>query len=325
MKKILVTGAGGFIGYNLCKHLAKDGFEVVGVDRHYPDENKRSDVFKMEVGDFRNTDQMNSWLSGVDAVIHLASAHLQISLNADEYWSINVHSLRPFLEQSRNLGVQRFIHVSSVGVYGNLTVLPADETTSCFPQSIYGQTKLAGEREVLDFAFESEFPVVVLRPAWVFGPYCPRTLKIYRTLWKKRFVMIGNGENLRHPIYIDDMISATKLCMLNDDAIGEVFIVAGETAITTNELIKSFYMEMDLPKPKIRIPYWFGSLLAQGTEMVFGVMGKEPPVSKRSLEFFNTNNAFSIQKAENVLGYASEYSFEEGLKRCRGWLEAQVE
>lgn len=324
MQKVLVTGAGGFIGYNLCQSLAKEGFDVIGIDIQYPDEDKGRYGFKAEVGDFRNTDRMNYWLSGVNIVIHLASAHLQISLNHDEYWSVNVHSLRPFLELASSQGIQRFIHVSSVGVYGNLNVLPADEKTSCYPQSIYGETKLAGEREVLDFASEKELPVVIVRPAWVFGAHCPRTLKIYRTLLKKRFVMIGDGENLRHPIYINDMISAIKLCMVNDNAIREVLIIAGQSAITTNELIKSFCKVMDLPEPKIRVPYWIGSLLAHGAENIFSVVGKEPPISKRSLEFFNTNNAFSIKKANDILSYTPKYSFEEGLNDCRDWIKAQV-
>ncbi|NIV14933.1 MAG: NAD-dependent epimerase/dehydratase family protein, partial [Aliifodinibius sp.] len=66
-----------------------------------------------------------------------------------------------------------------VGVYGNLENWPANEESECLPQSIYGETKLAGEREVKKFSEETGFPVVIIRPAWVYGPGCPRTLKIY--------------------------------------------------------------------------------------------------------------------------------------------------
>ena len=121
--------------------------------------------------------------------------------------------------------VSRFVHVSSVAVYGNLKQLPANEKTPCKPQSVYGDTKLAGEAAVRKFWEETGFPVVIIRPAWVYGAYCPRTLKIYRALRKGRFVTIGNGENLRHPLYIADMIEALRLAMEAESAVGELFII----------------------------------------------------------------------------------------------------
>jgi nucleoside-diphosphate-sugar epimerase len=323
MEKILVTGAGGFIGYNLCKHLAKQGQSVIGVDRHYPEEaaEEGHSQFQPEVSDFRNWEQMKEWLNGVDVVIHLASAHLQISLDQKEYWDINVHSLRPLLDLALRSRVRRFVHVSSVGAYGNLKQLPANEETICEPQSIYGETKVAGETEVRKFSEETGFPVVIIRPAWVYGPYCPRTLKIYKALRKGRFIMIGNGENLRHPLYISDMIEAFRLAMEVDSAVGELFVIAGQTAITTNELVESFCTVMDLPAPKIRIPYWLGATMAWGIESVFSLARIEPPMSRRTLEFFDTDNAFDITKARRLLGFEPKFSFEDGLKDSLEWLE----
>jgi len=164
MKNILVTGAGGFIGYNLCNYLATQGHTVVGIDLHYPEEvsGKHHGAFQPVVSDFRNWKVLKKHLSGVDLIFHLASAHLQISLDHDEYWNINVHSLRPFLNMALESGVQRFVHVSSVGVYGDLTQLPANEETDCHPQSIYGETKLAGEAEVRNFNQEPGFPSLII-------------------------------------------------------------------------------------------------------------------------------------------------------------------
>ena len=149
--RILVTGAGGFIGYNLRLALSKEGHYIVGVDPHYPENSLLSDraLFEANIGDFRDTPKMKKWLAGVDYVVHLASAHLQINLDNTAYWDINVHSLKSLLSLVQKAGAKRFIHVSSVGVYGNLHELPADEETDCRPQSIYGETKLAGEKEVL--------------------------------------------------------------------------------------------------------------------------------------------------------------------------------
>ena len=111
MKKILVTGAGGFIGYNLCNQLVEMDYKVIGVDLHYPDNSLRTDHpnFNACVGDFRDSDIMESWLSGVDDVIHLASAHLQISMDESEYWDINVNSLRPLLKLAYKKKIKKFL------------------------------------------------------------------------------------------------------------------------------------------------------------------------------------------------------------------------
>ncbi|GAB4380286.1 MAG: SDR family NAD(P)-dependent oxidoreductase [Calditrichia bacterium] len=322
-KKILVTGAGGFIGFNLANYLADSGHQVAGVDLHYPEHpfDGKDPRFETVRSDFRNWSLMKDLLKDKDVVFHLASAHLQISLDESEYWDINVHSLRPLLELSRKGGVKRFIHVSSVGVYGNLKTWPADEESECHPQSIYGETKIAGEEEVRKFYRETGFPVVIVRPAWVYGPGCPRTLKIYRTLKKKRFIMIGKGENLRHPIFIADMLEAFRITMDHEKAVGETFIIAGEKAITTTELVEGFSSSLDIPGPLLRIPYFLGKTMAVTAELLFGIIKKEPPLSRRSLEFFDTNNAFDISKAKKLLNFVPQYSFEKGLVESRGWLE----
>jgi nucleoside-diphosphate-sugar epimerase len=326
MKKILVTGAGGFIGYNLCKYLTDQGHKVIGVDLHYPSEieKKGNTAFQAEIGDFRDWEHTRKLLSGVDVVFHLASAHLQINLDKKEYWSINVHSLPTLLDLALKSEIKRFVHVSSVGVYGNLEHLPADEETPCKPQSIYGETKLAGEAEVLKFSERTGLPAVILRPAWVYGPHCPRTQKLYNALHKGRFFVIGKGMNLRHPLYISDMTEAFRLAMEVDSALGEVFIIGGEKAITTNELVKSFCSVMGFARPRFRVPYWVGSLMAWIIESSFAMVKLQPPISKRTLEFFDTNNSFDTTKAQSVLGFKPKFSFEAGLLDSMEWLGSKA-
>jgi nucleoside-diphosphate-sugar epimerase len=232
--------------------------------------------------------------------------------------------LRHLAELAHAKGVQRFVHVSTVGVYGNLASWPADENTPCNPQSVYGETKLAGETEVKKLSEESGLPVVILRPAWVYGPGCPRTLKIHRTLSKGRFVMIGSGGNLRHPLYIKDMLSSLGLAMKSDSAVGETFLIGGERAITTAELVEAFCKVFDLPKPPIKLPMAIGKMIASGSEFLFGLVGKEPPISKRSLEFFHTNNSFNISKARRLLGFSPRYTFEKGLAESQQWFSSKV-
>jgi nucleoside-diphosphate-sugar epimerase len=321
--RVLVTGAGGFIGLNLCLYLSGNGYKVTGLDRHYPPSETWANMhgLSMKTGDFRDSDSLSPLLRDADIIVHLASAHLQISLDHREYWDINVHSLEPLLQHALEAGVRRFIHISSVGAYGRLGKLAADEDTACHPQSIYGQTKLAGEKVVRDFSQRTAFPVVILRPAWVYGAFCPRTLKLYKTLKKRRFVMIGDGSNLRHPVYIADFCRAIELSIEKEEPVGGMFLVAGPQVVTTRQLVDTFASTLDLPKPWLRMPYWMGSGMALLSEAGFGLISKEPPVSRRSLEFFNTDNAFDISRARRSLSFEPSYDLSAGLRHCRPWLE----
>ena len=326
LKRILVTGAGGFIGYNLANELARTGFEIKGLDLHFPENGRqpRKAHFERVVGDFRDSKSLREAIVGADAIIHLASAHLDVGLPPREYWDINVRSIPALLEQARASGVQRFVHISSAGVYGRLAQCPADEETPCYPQSIYGRTKLEGERKALEFHRQSGFPVVVLRPAWVYGPGCPRTMKLFRALKNRRFVMIGSGRNLRHPVFIDDFITACTLALSSEDAVGEIIIIAGPDVLTTRELVGGFCSALDLAQPRARVPYVITRWLAVIAETAFGLVGKAPPISRRNLEFFDTDNAFDTRKAVRILGFKPVHNLQQGLASTRNWLEQRV-
>jgi dihydroflavonol-4-reductase len=95
--------------------------------------------------------------------------------------------------------VRRFVHCSTVGVYGPLESLPADETTPPMPDIAYERSKLEGEAAIRSVAEEAGLEAVILRPTWVYGPLCPRTQKLIRTVARKRFFFRGDGSNRRHP------------------------------------------------------------------------------------------------------------------------------
>ena len=315
-KKILETGAGGFLGYHMANYLASLGHEVEGMDLHFHDDppDGTPAKFKIVERDFRNWAETGNFLQDKDVVYHFASAHLQISLNESEYWDVNVHALETLLEKAHDCGVRKFIHVSSVGAYGKLVELPANEQTPCYPQSIYGETKLAGEKVVKEVCNKVGMDYVILRPAWIFGLGCPRTAKLHRMLNKKRFIMIGKGLNKRHPMYIKDMLTAFRLAMEKDGAVGETIIIGGDQIIMTKELVDTFSDELKIPGPSLTLPYSVGVMIAVVAETLFSIIKKEPPISRRTLEFFDTDNGFDISKSKQILEFSPEYSFRQGVE-----------
>ncbi len=315
-RRCLVTGAGGFIGLNLANHLADAGWRVTGIDLHYPDSAGPPHIQRFEavVGDFRNHVLMDRLLDGVHTVFHLAAAHLDQSTDDRIYWDVNAHSLPDLVQLAARRGVKRWVHISSVGVYGRLAQCPANEQTPPRPQSIYGRTKLAGEEAVLEAGRRVGTDVVVLRPSWVFGPGCPRTAKIRRLLKRRRFVMIGRGRNLRHPLYIADLMTACELAASSHNAVGRTLLIAGPRAMPCHELIETFCEVYGLPRPRLRVPYSLGYGLALLCEGLCRPLGKNPPISRRSLEFFDTDNAFDTTQARHVLGFEPRSSLRQGLE-----------
>lgn len=319
--KVLITGAGGFIGSHLVDSQLEQGHHVRAVDLHLQllRHQAMNPDLQARRGDITNREALKRFVEGVDVVYHLASAHLDVSLSDEHYRRVNVQGTLDLLQAAKDAGVKRFVHCSSVGVIGDVENPPADETTACDPTNIYERTKLEGERAALDFGKQNNFPIVVMRPAWVYGPRCPRTTKLMRTISKGRFVFFGNGQNMRHPVYISDAVKGLELCASVRNIHGEVFIIAGEAAVPVSELVDVMSQGLNVRAPKVHFPTALGLLGGLGLELAFKPLKKSPPFSRRSVDFFRKHNAYSIEKAKRTLGYQPKIDLQTGIRetiRC---------
>jgi dihydroflavonol-4-reductase len=319
---VLITGAGGFIGSHLVEAQLKKKNRVRALDLDLSILQPWAGVGDLELvpGDIRNRDLVVQALKGIDVVFHLASAHLSVRAPEEEYWEVNVRAAEELVRLCQLAGVKRFVHCSTVGIYGNLTHLPGDEESSLNPDLVYEKTKLAGEQAVLRVAKEKQCPVTIVRPVWVYGPRCPRTAKLFRAIRKRSFIMVGDGRTLRHCIYISDMVDGFDLCAKRDEAIGHSFIIGDQSAITLEELVDEIAAVVQAPPPKIRVPVGLMSPACAISETLFKIWGKEPPLSKRSLKFFTNNTSFDITKAKNLLQFAPQVSLRDGLRQTYDYL-----
>jgi nucleoside-diphosphate-sugar epimerase len=323
--RVLITGAGGFIGSHLVDSQLAKGFDVRAVDLHldllkHVDGHPHLEAVR---GDITDEKLVTRLVEGVDVVYHLASAHLDVSLPDEQYRLVNVGAALSLLEASMQAGVKRFVHCSSVGVIGDVERPPADEVTDCHPTNIYERTKLEGEQAALNFARRTGFPVVVARPAWVYGPRCPRTAKLIRTISKGRFPIFGSGKNMRHPVYISDAVRGLELCAETPGIEGEVFIIAGQEPVESRQLVQVIGQELNIPTRNLGMPVFLGQWGGLALELLFKLLGKQPPFSRRSMDFFLKHNAYSIAKAKRRLSYQPQVDLQTGIQKTLAGMKNQ--
>ena len=135
MADIVVIGAGGHIGYELCLSLVEQGHLVMALDFAFPpgvsgDMPDKPDNFLIELADFSDAMAMQEWLDKAQIVFHLGSTHLQVYAEDLPQWNADAASVKLLVDFAANRGVERFIHVSSTAVYGDLAGKRANEETA---------------------------------------------------------------------------------------------------------------------------------------------------------------------------------------------------
>lgn len=325
-RRILVTGAAGFIGGALLQRLVGYGLDVLGtVQLEDEAEELRRRGFAAAALDLAREDA--SWdelVAGRDVVFHVAAAFQETELSEEAYDVVNHRAVVKLARAAERAGVRRFVHCSTVGVHGDVLEIPATEETPFHPMDLYHRTKLAGELAIVGLARESPpdgMTIVVNRPAMVYGPGDTRLLKLYRAILGRTFVMIGSGNTLAHLGYIDDQVDSFLLCALADrEAVhGEAFNIASGRPISLNELVGLIAEAGDVRLRGWKVPLapvmWAGWLC----ETVCAPLGVRPPLSRRRVGFFSHNRAFDYSKARRLLGYESRWLPEEGIPETIRW------
>ncbi|HEY9422187.1 MAG TPA: NAD-dependent epimerase/dehydratase family protein, partial [Thermoanaerobaculia bacterium] len=166
---------------------------------------------------------------------------------------------------------------------------------------------------------ETGLPVTVIRPISIFGPGDLRMLKLFRMIQKGRFVMVGDGQALFQPAYIDDVVDGFHLSLRNPKAIGEAFIVGGEEYVPLSNLVSTIASELRVPAPRWRLPLGPVLMAADLCERIFVPFKREPPLHRRRVSFFQNNRAFSVGKAKEILGFRPRMGLRDSLRATIGW------
>ena len=326
-KKVLVTGANGFTGSYLCKHLAQQGRHVRGLVRGSSKldllNGSKIELAHADIADDNGGRDLDAAMKHIDVVYHVAATYRTEGVPRKYFWQVNVDGTRRLLEAAARAGVKRFVHCSTVGVQGEIKNPPATEEAPTAPGDVYQESKLAGELLARKFFEEKGLAGAVVRPVGIYGPGDTRFLKLFRFIHNGKFRMLGSGRVLYHLTFVEDLVAGIALAGERNEAVGQVFTIGGSEYTTMSELVARIAGVLEVPVPTRRIPVWpvwFGGLLC---EMVCRPFGIEPPLYRRRVDFFIKDRAFDIGKARRLLGYAPKVDLDSGLKRTAEWYRAQ--
>lgn len=319
--KVAITGATGFLGKSLAKDLAKKGHELY---LHARSEEKSKSIkeiaSKLVVCDITDNEGIKELVKDADIVIHTVSNFRSASGPPESYKKINFDGTVNTFERSKEAGVKRFVHISTIGVLGDIKECPASETTEFNPGDNYQRTKLEAEQYCRNQAQGGnlDMKLVVIRPCSLYGPGDMRMLKMFKMLKKGTFFVVGECDANFHAVYIADLMAGIELAM-NADTNNEVYILGGDKYVSLKEYITTAAHAVGAKYPWLKIPFAPMYMLSAVVEFACVPFGIEPPIFRRRVKFYRNNRAFDISKAKQELAYSPAVSLEEGMKKTVEW------
>jgi nucleoside-diphosphate-sugar epimerase len=317
-KIIFVTGATGLVGSHAVEEALRLGHHVRALVRPSSDTRRLDQwgVDKVE-GDLSDPDPLRRGVAGADWVINCA-AKVGDWGSLEDFRRLNVQAFGELLDAAVAARVERFVHVSSLGVYEARDHFGTDETTPPAAEALDGYTrsKVEAEALALRFAAERGLPVSIVRPGFIYGPRDRTVLpKLVGALRTGRFVYFGSGDQVLNCIYVKNLVHGTFLAAEVPEAIGQVFNLTDGVRISKRQFVRRVAELAGLRPPRRRIPLWLAWTLAVWMERSALRRGSSVPplVNKARYKFLGLNLDFSIEKARRVLGYQPPYSTEAGL------------
>jgi len=315
-KTAFITGPTGFIGSHLLPALQEQGWRVKAfLHKSGLPEGFDCDVVRGDISDLR---LLRDALKGTSVLFHLASALGGSIIHKEEFIRINAQGTRTVFEAAKAAGVEKIFHFSSAGVLGHVKEnRAADEKHPTFPINTYDRSKLMGENTAMEFA-ENGMHIVVIRPGWVYGPGDKRTFKLIKAIAKKRFVLVTRGAARQTPVFINDLIQGTLLC-LEKGRPGEIYHLAGKELLSVKEMVQTVAKACDVKIPKLFMPLFPIMIAAWGMGNFFKLFGKEAPLTMGRLAFFIHPKPIAIRKARTELNYQPQTDFLEGMQQTVKW------
>lgn len=310
--KILVTGAGGFIGSHVVETLVKQNHEVTALV-HYNgagtagwldsmDSEVKASV-QVEFGDITDSEHMNRIIFDQESVVNLAALiAIPYSYVAPRsYVNTNVIGTLNICEAAKHSG-SKLLQISTSEVYGTPDEVPIRETHALRPQSPYAATKVASDQLALSYHKSFDLPVTIIRPFNTFGPRQSMRAIIPTILGQllsgDSTIKIGDLSPKRDFTYVGDTASAIAKALLIEDINGQVIHLGTGKTISVGELVN------------------LCSLVA-GVKVNFEVDNQRVRPAKSEVQILQSDPT----KAKDMLGWVAETSLFDGIRSTFNWMQ----
>lgn len=306
MKRVLITGATGFVGRALCEFASQRGYAVRAIVR--PGRPLVQSAEQVDVGSIGPDTNWATALEDVDIVCHVAAiAHLQGHAvpNEEIYFRVNALGTKRLAEAAANAGVKRVIYLSSVKVNGEMTTdRPYRWSDTPAPQDAYGRSKWQGEQYLHEVAGRTGIESVILRPPLVYGPGVKANFRSMM-YWLRRRVPLPLGaiDNLRSLVALDNLVDLVVTCMSHPAAANQTFLVSDGEDVSTTQLLRRLALALGV---RARLVPIAPSLLKFGAALV----GRQH-IAQRLCDSLQVD----ISHTTSVLGWTPPISMDEALRR----------
>lgn len=313
MKKILITGADGFIGSHLCEVLNAKGYAIRALSFYnsfnfwgHLEHLECREHLEIVSGDLRDSFFCDSLVKGVDAVLHLgALIAIPYSYAAPQsYVDTNIQGTLNLLEAAKRHGVKRFIHTSTSEVYGSAIYTPIDEKHPLQPQSPYSASKIGADMLALSYFYSFNLPVIVARPFNAYGPrqsaraFIPAMM--VQILSGVRELKVGDLSTKRDLNFVRDTCEGFATLLSNGD-FGEVYNIGSGVEYTMNEVL----------------------------ELICKLSGAELKITQDKTRLRPKNSEVTrllcdSSKLKSVSAWESKVSLKEGLEQTLAYVKANL-
>ena len=314
-KKVLVTGAGGFVGSHLVERLLDEGCEVRCFIR-YTSRNdigyladldiEKSKAIDIVAGDLRDASAVRQAMHDIDVVFHLGAliAIPYSYVHPVEVTQTNVMGTLNVLMAARDIGVEKVVHTSTSEVYGTALYVPIDENHPLQGQSPYSASKIGADKLAESFYNAYDLPIATIRPFNIYGPrQSSRAVipTIITQVLSNQPVHIGNTAPTRDYTYVTDTVDAFVKIAASDEALGMTINIGSNFEISIGNLINKIIEVTGLNK-----------------EIIYDPQRVRPANSE--VDRLWADNAIAC----NVLEWEPKVQLEEGLKKTIQWIEMNM-